>query len=112
MLAASAGAARQRRSARITLGRVAHQLDGAYAGIDDVLQVGFRALVGHAAVAVSDDADLHAVEQGIRLAGCHQRCRGDRRQRGLSKLSSRVMHRRDPPIETEWEGTTFWASAL
>ena len=37
------------------------------AGIEDVLERRFRALVRHAAIAVGDGADLHAVDHRVRL---------------------------------------------
>src|SRR3972149_2445097 len=43
------------------------QPDRADARVDDVLQRGFRALIRHAAEAVGDRADRHAVEHRIRL---------------------------------------------
>ena len=55
------------RRASKALDRTAHQLDSADARVHDVLQRRFRTLVRHAAVAVGDRAELHAVDQRIRL---------------------------------------------
>ncbi len=66
--AASATAAAARRRAREALDRPAHQLDRADAGVHDVLQDSFRALISHQApVAVRDRADLDAVDERVRL---------------------------------------------
>ena len=48
------------------LGGTVHHLDRADPGVDDVAQRRFRALVRHAAIAVGDRAELHAVDEGIR----------------------------------------------
>src|SRR3982750_1288972 len=49
------------------LDRAAHQLDRADARVDDVLERGLGALIRHAAIAVGDGADLHAVNPRVRL---------------------------------------------
>src|SRR5690606_17149801 len=79
-----------------------HQLDGADAGVDHVLQRRLRALIRHAAVAVGNRADLHAVDERIRLRGL-QAGRQERtgaaekrharyRQGHLRDVASRVFH--------------------
>jgi hypothetical protein len=47
--------------------RRAHELDLADPGIDHIAQDRFGALVGHAAIAVRDRPDVHAVDNGIRF---------------------------------------------
>src|SRR3954469_10018307 len=64
--AGPAAAARGRRPGK-ALDRAAHQLDRADARVDDVLERGLGALIRHAAIAVGDRADLHAIDPRIRL---------------------------------------------
>ena len=63
--ASTAAATCSRRRAGEALDRTAHQFDGADPRVDDVLERRFRALIRHAAEAVGDGADLHALDQGI-----------------------------------------------
>src|SRR5947209_135665 len=62
-LRTAAPAPRQR--AGKVLDRSAHQFDRADPGVDDVLQRRLSALIRHAAIAVRDRPDLHAVDQRV-----------------------------------------------
>ena len=98
--------ARPTRRAGKALDRPAHQLDRADAGVDDVLERRFGALIRHAAIAVGDRADLHAVDQRVRLrlrearrrslGSAEQRRRGQTCQRELPEFASRIGHLASP----------------
>ena len=84
----------------------AHQLNRADAGGDDVLQRRFGALIGHAAIAVGNRADLHAVDARVGSGGLRHRGQqrfrpakqrhSRQRQRQPSEVTSRVVHRSAP----------------
>src|SRR5678815_5320801 len=79
--------------------RAAHEFDRADAGIDDVAEDRFSALVRHASVAVRDRADVHAVDHGVRLRvgeyskrPVQQRRCGQGPDRKLPEVTSRIPH--------------------
>src|SRR4029453_9607613 len=77
--------------------RSAHQLNLTDAGLHDVFEDRFRALIRHAAIAVRDRADVDAVDDGIRpgLSQGRQVQKGSSRKarkRQLSYLTPRVQH--------------------
>ena len=65
--APAAAATLRRRDPRVALDRPAHQLDGADARVEDVAERRLGALIGHAAIAVGDGADLHALDLRVGL---------------------------------------------
>src|SRR5262249_54010182 len=88
--------------ARVALRDVAHELDGADAAIEQILE-DFGGAAGQGAEAVGDGADLNSTESGVRFGGERSRAARDgaelaasvkHRPTGLSQVA--VLRQRNP----------------